>query len=593
MKKPLTRNSARQTPSGTGDRGPGTGDRGPGTGDRGPGTGDRGPGTGDRGPGTGDRGPANWPNRTLFHGDNLKFLRAMNSESVDLVATDPPFNKGKDFHATPDSLARGAKFQDRWSWERDVQQDWVDQITDDYPRLMEAIECARYAHSDGMGAFMCFMAVRLLEMRRVLKPTGSIYLHCDPTASHYLKAVMDAIFGWQGFRNEIVWKRATTVKGNSGQNSRFFGPSTDAILFYAKTRDAVFNQPFAPYSQEYLSKAFRHVEPETGRRYQLVSMTGPGGAAKGNPSYDVMGVTRHWRYSRERMDELIAEGMVVQPRPGAVPRRKHYLDDGAGVAIQSLWDDVPALQSQAKERTGYPTQKPLPLYERMIRTSSNKGDMVCDPFAGCATTCVAAERLGRQWVGIDIWDNARDVVLDRMARERLALPEADRSDLFTQEIHFSDELPARTDDGETAAPFLRVAERRNRPPLEGWQKLSRAAIVEELVDAQSVTDGLVLCAGCGRELEAPFMDLDHIVPRSDRGENDISNRILLCRPCNGRKSARLTMKGLLAENRKAGWMQDAKRAERARDLAHERYEDIRYHRRWPETQDAPGLFDRD
>ena len=136
-------------------------------------------------------GTPNWSNRTLFHGDNLKFLRGMNSESVDLIATDPPFNKSRDFHATPDSLAAGASFQDRWSWEKDTHQDWVDQITDDYPRLMEAIESARYAHSDGMGAFMCFMAVRLLEMHRILRSAGSIYLHCDPTASHYLKAVMD------------------------------------------------------------------------------------------------------------------------------------------------------------------------------------------------------------------------------------------------------------------------------------------------------------------------------------------------------------------------------------------------------------------
>ncbi len=147
----------------------------------------------------------NFANRTLFHGDNLPFLRGLNSATVDLIATDPPFNKGRDFHATPDSLAAGARFQDRWSWERDVHQDWVDQLTDDHPRLMEAIESARYAHSDGMGAYMCFMAVRLLAMHRVLKPTGSIYLHCDPTASHYLKAVMDAIFGWRQFRNEIVW----------------------------------------------------------------------------------------------------------------------------------------------------------------------------------------------------------------------------------------------------------------------------------------------------------------------------------------------------------------------------------------------------
>ena len=181
--------------------------------------------------------PANWRNRTLFHGDNLGFLRAMNSESVDLIATDPPFNKGRDFHATPDSLAAGAKFQDRWSWERDVHQEWADRITDDYPKLMEAIESARYAHSDGMGAYMCFMAVRLLEMRRVLKPTGSIYLHCDPTASHYLKAVMDAIFGWKNFRNEIVW-----CYKSGGASKRRFARKHDLILFYAKdVRQAAFN----------------------------------------------------------------------------------------------------------------------------------------------------------------------------------------------------------------------------------------------------------------------------------------------------------------------------------------------------------------
>ena len=187
---------------------------------------------------------ANFSNRTLFHGDNLPFLRGINSDSIDLIATDPPFNKGRDFHATPDSLAAGAKFQDRWSWERDVHQEWIDQITDDYPRLMEAIESARYAHSDGMGAYMCFMAVRLLEMRRVLKPTGSIYLHCDPTASHYLKAVMDAIFGWKQFRNEIVWY----YRRWSGA-SRQFQRMHDLILWYSKGKDYRFTSPLQDYSR--------------------------------------------------------------------------------------------------------------------------------------------------------------------------------------------------------------------------------------------------------------------------------------------------------------------------------------------------------
>jgi len=178
----------------------------------------------------------NCVNRTLLHGDNLAFLRALNSASADLIATDPPFNKGRDFHATPDSLAKGAKFQDRWSWERDVHQDWIDQLEDDWPRLRNVLESIRTTHSDSMGAYICFMAVRLLEMHRILKPTGSIYLHCDPTAGHYLKAVMDAIFGWKQFVNEIVWLYKT-----GGTSKHWFGRKHDTILFYTKTDTYTFN----------------------------------------------------------------------------------------------------------------------------------------------------------------------------------------------------------------------------------------------------------------------------------------------------------------------------------------------------------------
>ena len=480
----------------------------------------------------------NFASRTLFHGDNLRFMRAMNSESVDLIATDPPFNKGRDFHATPDSLAAGAKFQDRWSWERDVHQEWVDQITDDHPRLMEAIESARYAHSDGMGAFMCFMAVRLLAMRRLLKPTGSIYLHCDPTASHYLKAVMDAIFGWRNFRNEIIWKRTSTVKGNFGQNSKFFGPATDTLLFYAKATDNWFEQPFVPYSDEYIERSYRHVEEGTGRRYQLVSMTGPGGAAKGNPQYEVMGVTRYWRYSREQMADLIERGLVVQPKPGAVPRRKYYLDEGKGVAVQSLWDDLPNLHSHANERTGYPTQKPLPLYERIIKASSNEGDIVLDPFAGCATTLVAAERLGRQWVGIDIWEKAHEVVRLRLENEVGPL---------IGDVAFTSEPPERTDDGDTASPLLRVKQRVKEPEGPRW---TRAEMYEHLLDQNGP-----VCQGCDRAFDDPrYLELDHNVPRSDGGINHVTNRILLCGPCNRLKSNVYTLSGLRRENKKRGYM---------------------------------------
>ena len=220
---------------------------------------------------------ANWKNRTLFHHDNLAVLRRMNSESVDLIATDPPFNKSKDFHATPDSLAAGASFQDRWLWEKDIHEEWTDQITDDYPRLMEAIESARYAHSDGMGAFMCFMAMRLLEMRRVLKPTGSIYLHCDPTASHYLKACMDAIFGWQGFRSEIIWRRSAAHNAADS-----FGPNHDIILFYAMA-DYSHVVQFSPYLIGYVEAYFTKTDDRGRYREQELHGSGTRGGASGKP----------------------------------------------------------------------------------------------------------------------------------------------------------------------------------------------------------------------------------------------------------------------------------------------------------------------
>ena len=550
----------------------------------------------------------------------------MNSESVDLIATDPPFNKGRDFHATPDSLAKGAKFQDRWSWKEDVQQDWVDQITDDYPPLMEAIESARYAHSDGMGAFMCFMAVRLLEMRRVLKDTGSIYLHCDPTAAHYLKAVMDAIFGHKNFKNEIIWRRT----GSHG-NPKRWGPVHDTILFCTKSAQYTWNWPKQPYMRGHVKEHFVKNEDGDGYRtaYYGNVLTGSGlrGGLSGKPwrGINPSAKNRHWAIpgklweesgldddgmtQHDKLDALYDAGLIRIEKGSAWPIYERSVRPDDGPATNDIWayqpytegsvygvevgidDDVSWLKTSATERTGFETQKPLALYERIIRASSKQRDIVCDPFAGCATTCVAAERLGRQWVGIDIWEKAHEVVIERLKNEGLLQESAGKSTehLAFGDIHYATEPPERTDGGETAAPFLQVTEKRKRPPLEPWQKLPRGVIVQELTQAQSVTDGLALCAGCGRELEAPFMELDHIVPRSDRGENDISNRILLCRPCNGRKSAKLTMTGLIKENKKAGWLKNQKLAKHARDLAQERYEEVRYRRPWPAT--TPDLFD--
>jgi site-specific DNA-methyltransferase (adenine-specific) len=259
----------------------------------------------------------------------------------------------------------------------------------------------QFGHND-LSAYLVMMAIRLVELHRVLKPTGSLYLHCDPTASHYLKIILDMIFGVVNFRNEIIWKRANTVKGNFGQGSKRWDSNTDTILFYRKTEDNTFNQLFNEYSESYIKNCYKYVEPETGRQYQLISMTAPGGAAKGNPQYEVMGITRYWRYSKQKMQDLINAGLVVQIKPGGVPRRKQYLDQGKGVPVQSLWDDIPGLHSQSTERLGYPTQKPLALLERIIQASTNPGDIVMDSFCGCGTAIHAAQKLGRQWIGIDI-----------------------------------------------------------------------------------------------------------------------------------------------------------------------------------------------
>ena len=210
----------------------------------------------------------NFENRTLFRGDNLPFLRAMNTGSVHLIATDPPFNKGRDFHATPDSLAKGAKFQDRWSWEDDVEGEWVDQITDDWPHVMNVIYGARESYGDDMGAFLCFMGVRLLEMRRVLRDDGSLYLHCDPTASHYLKQLLDAIFGRQNFRNEIVWFYKT-----GGASKRWFGRKHDILLFYCKSDGYEF---FPQKEKSYLAHryGFSNVDIQEDKQglYTMVNM---------------------------------------------------------------------------------------------------------------------------------------------------------------------------------------------------------------------------------------------------------------------------------------------------------------------------------
>ena len=275
-----------------------------------------------------------------------------------------------------------------------------------------------------MTAYLVMMAPRLVELHRVLKPTGSIYLHCDSTAAHYLRLLMDATFGKEKFRTQIVWKR-TSAHSDTRQGRKQHGRIADFILFYTKSESWTWNPIYSPYDQDYIDQFYRHVEEETGRRYQLDNMTGPGEARKGNPSYEVMGVTRYWRYSREQMDRLIAEGRVVQTSPGAVPRYKRYLDEMPGVPLQDVWTDIKPIGSRAKERLGYPTQKPQALLERIITSSSNPGDVVLDPFCGCGTAVAAAEKLGRNWMGIDVTHLAVALMKSRIKTAFSLLPGRD------------------------------------------------------------------------------------------------------------------------------------------------------------------------
>ena len=485
----------------------------------------------------------NFENRTLFKGENLDFLRGMNSGTVDLIATDPPFNKGKDFHATPESLSAGARFQDRWRWKEDVQTEWVDAIKDDQPRVYSLINHVvggidndtktrkRLGGREDLAAFLCFMGVRLIEMRRVLKDTGSLYLHCDPTASHYLKALMDAIFGDKNFRNEIVWHY-----GKWSNAARYFQRNHDLILFYSKNNDYTFYKQFS-------------VSDDKRRKLAI-------GYQVNRPS----GVKQLIVYDRAKAADKIAEGNY-----DAVVYRD---DENPGALLHDTWCDINIINSQSRERMGYPTQKPLALYERIIKASSNEGDLVLDPFCGCATTPIAAERLGRQWVGMDLWDGAYAIINQRIEENKQLLADGNVK-IILRDIT---DPPVRADGGDDAPTFeLRLQRQR---PVERWQKLSHEEMRKILIDAQTSATGLVDCAGCGRSLEPAFMELDHINPRAQGGENYITNRILLCGPCNRRKSASLTIIGLQQENKREGWMRDQRLANSALVRANKRAQEV-------------------
>jgi DNA modification methylase len=431
---------------------------------------------------------------TLFTNDNLFILHGLNSESADLIYLDPPFNSKRMYSAPVGTKAAGAAFKDMWTWE-DVNTAYLETLVSRFPKLAKLILSAQEVHSKAMASYLAYMAQRLIECHRILKSSGSLYLHCDPTASHYLKGLLDAVFGRDNFRNEISWKR-TNAKGLAFTR---FASNHDVILAYGKDSSKTrWNAQYTAHGAKYLADFYKYTD-EDGRRYQLADLVNPN-KDRPNLTYTFMGVSRVWRWTKERMQAAYDQGLIVQTAPGNVPRLKRYLDEQEGNPIGDFWDDI--RPASGKERTGYPTQKPLALLHRIIAASSNEGDMVLDPFCGCATTCVAAQQLGRNWIGIDIESQASKILIERLS---------DDAGMFSNFIHRTD-IPQRSDIVETPITL---------------------SVKESLFANQQG-----ICNGCAIGFGMKNLEIDHIIPRAKGGGDYYENYQLLCASCNRIKGDR-------------------------------------------------------
>ncbi len=400
-----------------------------------------------------------------------------------------------------------------WHW-KDVNEFYLEKMLMDHPFLVNFIRSISKMHSKAMMAYITYMTQRLLEMHRVLKTTGSLYLHVDPTASHYLKIVLDQLFGKDNFKNEIAWKR-TFAHNDPNQ----FGRNKDIILFYVKSKDYTYNKVYIDYSQEYKAKFF--TKTDARGRYQLVTLTGAGTNLNDKEwkGWHPAKSGRHWSVPKRIVNKLVeikkAESMTINERldllyendyivfsKNGTPRFKSYLNDLPGTPAQEIWTDINPISSHSKERTGYLTQKPLALLHRIIKASSSAGDIVLDPFCGCATTCVAAQQLGRRWIGIDIEAKAASLLVERLR---------DDAGLFSDFVHRTD-VPERTD-------------LKKEPPS--------MSIKEKLYQEQKN-----ICNGCGNEYLLKDFHIDHITPKSKGGGDYYNNYQLLCGNCNVTKGNR-------------------------------------------------------
>ena len=460
---------------------------------------------------------------TVFIRDNLEVLRGFNSDMVDLIYLDPPFNKKRAYEAPIGSPAEGAGFKDIWTMD-DVKAIEHGMLAEDNPAVYSVIEAARMAHGADMQSYLLMMASRLVEMHRVLKPTGSIFVHCDDTAGTYLGNMLDAIFGPDNFQNQIVWRRH---RGRSG--AKRFGRVHDLILFYSKSSGRTWNTVYVENRPEYVGRAYVH-EDELGV-WRVGDLTAAG-ASEGDSGQEWRGVTpegRHWytptkgtmsdfivenelipdwpdAYGtvRERLDALDEAGLIHWPATGGMPGLKRYLVSH-GQEADDIIDDVKRLEARSKERVGYPTQKPLALLSRLIQAASNPGDLVLDPFCGCATTLVAAHNLERKWIGIDVSPKAATLVRHRLAQT--VKP-------FDGEVFVREDVPKRTD----VPQDFQITRRDQRTLLYGLQE--------------------GYCWGCLDHFKFRNLTRDHIVARELGGQDVFDNLQLMCGACNSKKGTK-------------------------------------------------------